>query len=39
MDNPGRWCDTIHNNDSFVFTLMSKAIAYVTYELANDPRL
>ncbi len=39
VDNPGRWCDNLSNNDRFVFTFMSKGVGYVTYQLANDGRL
>ena len=39
VDMPGRWCDNLSNNDPFVLELASKAVAYVTYELANDPTL
>lgn len=39
VDMPRRWCDNLSNNDPFVLELASKAVAYVTYELANDPTL
>jgi hypothetical protein len=35
VDYPHRWCDNLSNNDPFVFVLASKAVAYVTFELAN----
>ena len=35
VDHPHRWCDNLSNNDPFVFVLVSKAVAYVTFELAN----
>jgi hypothetical protein len=35
VDYPGRWCDNLSNNDPFVLELASKAVAYVTFELAN----
>jgi Peptidase family M28/PA domain len=35
VDHPHRWCDNLSNNDPFVFVLISKAVAYVTFELAN----
>lgn len=37
VDHPHRWCDNLSNNDPFVFELASKAVAYVTFELANRP--
>jgi len=39
VDQPHRWCDNLDNNDPFIFELVSKAVAAVTYELANDPSL
>jgi hypothetical protein len=36
-DQPNRWCDNLSNNDPFVFGLVSKATAYVTLKLANQP--
>jgi len=39
VDYPHRWCDNLSNNDPFVFEMVSKAVAYVTFELANDPRI
>jgi hypothetical protein len=39
VDRPNRWCDNLSNNDRFVFELMSRAVAYVTFELANDASL
>ncbi|MGC1379393.1 MAG: M28 family peptidase [Candidatus Baltobacteraceae bacterium] len=35
VDRPHRWCDNLSNNDPFVLELASKAVAYVTFELAN----
>jgi hypothetical protein len=35
VDRPHRWCDNLSNNDPFVFELASKAVAYVTFELAD----
>lgn len=35
VDYPRRWCDNLYNNDSFVLELVSKAVAYVTFELAG----
>ncbi|MBV8375330.1 MAG: M28 family peptidase [Candidatus Eremiobacteraeota bacterium] len=35
VDYPHRWCDNLSNNDAFVLELASKAVAYVTLELAN----
>ena len=37
VDRPHRWCDNLSNNDPFVLELASKAVAHVTFELANDP--
>ncbi|HEY1612856.1 MAG TPA: M28 family peptidase [Rhizomicrobium sp.] len=39
VDNPGRWCDNLSNNDRFVFEFVSKGVAYTTYKLANDDSL
>ena len=38
-DQPDRWCDNLSNNDPFVLTLVSKAVARVVFGLANDPKL
>ena len=38
VDRPHRWCDNLSNNDPFVLELASKAVAYVTFELANRKR-
>jgi hypothetical protein len=38
VDRPNRWCDNLSNNDPFVFELVSRAVAYVTFELANRKR-
>ncbi|MBV8118062.1 MAG: M28 family peptidase [Candidatus Eremiobacteraeota bacterium] len=35
VDYPDRWCDNLSNNDAFVLELASKAVAYVTFTLAN----
>jgi hypothetical protein len=35
-DQPDKWCDNLSNNDPFVLGLVSKAVAHVTLELAND---
>ena len=35
VDRPDRWCDNLSNNDPFVLELASKAVAYVTFVLAN----
>jgi Zn-dependent M28 family amino/carboxypeptidase len=35
VDQPGRWCDNLSNNDPFVLTFVSKAAAAVTLKLAN----
>ena len=35
VDYPHRWCDNLDNNDAFVLELASKAVAYVTFQLAN----
>ena len=35
VDKPRRWCDNLSNNDPFVLELASKAVAYVTFNLAN----
>ncbi|MBV9647414.1 MAG: M28 family peptidase [Candidatus Eremiobacteraeota bacterium] len=35
VDNPGRWCDNLKNNDPFILELISKSVAYVTLRLAN----
>ena len=39
VDHPGRWCDNLSNNDPFVFEFVSRAVAVVTLELANDKSL
>jgi len=39
VDYPKRWCDNLSNNDPFVLESVSKAVAYVTLELANDKSL
>ena len=35
VDFPGRWCDNLSNNDPFVLTFVSKAVASVSLTLAN----
>lgn len=35
VDNPDRWCDNLSNNDPFVLEFISKAVAAVTFKLAN----
>jgi hypothetical protein len=35
VDRPHHWCDNLSNNDPFVLELASKAVAYVTFMLAN----
>lgn len=39
VDIPFKWCDNLSNNDPFVLGLVSKAVAQVTLQLANDPSL
>ena len=39
VDLPHRWCDNLSNNDPFVLELVSKAVAHVTLQLANDASL
>lgn len=39
VDVPDRWCDDLSNNDPFVLGLVSKAVAQVTLQLANDGSL
>ncbi|MBV8583692.1 MAG: M28 family peptidase [Candidatus Eremiobacteraeota bacterium] len=39
VDRPFRWCDNLSNNDPFVLQLASRAVAYVTFALANDGSL
>ena len=36
VDHPHRWCDNLSNNDPFVFEMVSRSVAYVTWKLAND---
>jgi hypothetical protein len=36
VDRPGRWCDNIDNVDPDLLALVSRAVAYVTWRLAND---
>ena len=35
VDHPHRWCDNLSNNDPFVLELATKAVAYVTFALAQ----
>ncbi len=35
VDRPHRWCDNLSNNDPFILELATKALAYVTFKLAN----
>lgn len=35
VDQPHRWCDNLSNNDPFVLEFISKAVAAVTFHLAN----
>jgi len=37
VDKPRRWCDNLSNNDAFVLEFISKAVGYVTFNLANHP--
>lgn len=39
VDRRHRWCDNLSNNDRFVLEFVSKAVADVTFELANDASL
>ncbi|MGD0190924.1 MAG: M28 family peptidase [Rhizomicrobium sp.] len=39
VDRPHHWCDNLDNNDPAVFEFTSKAVASVTYTLANDANL
>jgi hypothetical protein len=39
VDMPGIWCDNLSNNDPFVLQFVTKAIAHVTFKLANDASL
>ncbi|HET9341940.1 MAG TPA: M28 family metallopeptidase [Candidatus Eremiobacteraceae bacterium] len=39
VDMPFKWCDNLSNNDPFVLGLVSKAVAQVTLQLANDSSL
>jgi hypothetical protein len=36
VDQPHRWCDNLTNNDPAVFEMVSKAVAYTVWHLAND---
>ncbi|HTT98196.1 MAG TPA: M28 family peptidase [Rhizomicrobium sp.] len=36
VDNPGRWCDNLSNNDRGVLEFVSKATAAVVLKFAND---
>lgn len=35
VDQPHRWCDNLSNNDPHLLEVVSKAFAYVAYEIAN----
>ena len=37
VDRPNHYCDDLSNNDPAVLELVSKATAYVTFQLANHP--
>lgn len=39
VDMPDRWCDNLSNNDLFVLKFITKAIAHVTFKLADDATL
>lgn len=39
VDYEGRWCDDWYNNDPHVLEVISKAVGYVTFNLANDATL
>lgn len=39
VDRPFLWGDNLNNNDPAVLEATSKAFAYVTWKLANDPQL
>jgi len=39
VDQPRRWCDNLDNNSPQVLEFISKAVAYVTFKLANDADL
>ena len=39
VDRPHLWCDDITNTNPEIFVPVSRAVAYVTYTLANDPSL
>jgi len=39
VDRPFLWGDNLENNDPLVLEATSKAFAYVTWKLANDPTL
>jgi hypothetical protein len=39
VDMPGIWCDNLSNNDPFVLQISTKAVAHVTFKLANDASL
>jgi hypothetical protein len=36
VDRPHRWCDNIDNVDPGLLELVSRSVAYVTWQLAND---
>jgi hypothetical protein len=39
VDRKNRWCDDIANINPDVLEFVSKSVAYVTYQLANDPAI
>jgi hypothetical protein len=39
VDMPDKWCDNLSNNDPFILGVASKAVAHVTFQLANDASL
>lgn len=39
VDKPRRWCDNIDNINPALHETVSKATAFVTFRLANDPKL
>ncbi|HKW45505.1 MAG TPA: M28 family peptidase [Candidatus Eremiobacteraceae bacterium] len=39
VDMPDKWCDNLSNNDPFILGVASKAVAHVTFQLANDAAL
>jgi hypothetical protein len=39
VDMPRRWCDNLSNNSPEVLEFISKAVAFVSFKLANDTRI